>query len=329
MVQDNQHAKAPTRLEEYGVEFQTISKQTNIEPTETQTQIIDDYSQYEQEDCTVATGEEITQCSGFDTLRNSSNVHKTDHLSHISKDVISNPYKNEISCNSYTAAQKVTPKKHNDVSVDEMSTKNVRTTKISDKTKNSSGDAIKFVQDESYHSELRICDVSTTTEAKAKNWFPKAKSLYNEKVKASINIVGFQGLSKETHACGVNNIEIDLSEREYCKHCLRTHDFYHKAVHMNYIRKKVLTVYQNKANLFAPEHIMKTVTQSYNESRRVDVCTRFKFYDITEETMPGCVEELGKALVNTVNELRGITRNNQEMKDGIVQYVRAKRFRRG
>ena len=90
-----------------------------------------------------------------------------------------------------------------------------------------------------------------------------------------------------------------------------------------------MSVYQNKANLFAPEHIMKTVTQAYNESRRVDVCTRFRFYDITEEPMPGCVEELGNVLVSTVKELRGITRNNQEMKDGIVQYIRAKRFKRG
>ena len=44
--------------------------------------------------------------------------------------------------------------------------------------------------------------------------------------------------------------------------------------------------------------------------------------------MPGCVEELGWNLVNTVQGLRGAAKTNQDVKEGIVQYIRAKRFRR-
>ena len=235
-------------------------------------------------------------------------------------------YKNDNTSMSFTTntAKKVTPTKPN------VSVYVKDTTKFSDKKKNSSDDARNSIEDVSYQSELRLCDISTSTESKAKKWFPQAKSLFNDKMKASINTVSFQGLPKEKNAgADVHKLEIDLSQDDYCKHCLQTHAFCHKKVHTNYIVKKVFTVYQHRTDMGASEEIMGTIRQAYNESRRVDICTRFGFYDIKEEPMPGCVEEIGKKLVSTVKELRGAAKTNQDIKDGIVQYIRAKRFRRG
>ena len=290
----NLHTKQSNILEGVAVSSKS-QKRTNDEVSETaietQTQIIDDFSQQQLE---------LVE--------------------------LSNPYKNKKTSMSYTTntAKKVTPTKPNvSVHVED-------TTKISDKKKNSSDDARNSMVTLSYQSELRLCDISSSTEAQAKKWFPQAKSLFNEKMKASINTVSFQGLPKERNAAAdVHKLEIDISQDDYCEHCLQTHEFCHKKVHMNYVIKKVFTVYQHRADMCASEHIMGTIRQAYNESRRVDVCTRFRFYDIKEEPMPGCVEELGKKLVSTVKELRGATRTNQDIKDGIVQYIRAKRFRRG
>ena len=109
-------------------------------------------------------------------------------------------------------------------------------------------------------------------------------------MKANIKTVSYHGLVKKRYAGEAQNIEIYISQDDYCKHCLQTHEHCHKKVHADYIRNKIFSVFKDRVDMCGSEHIVGTIKQVYNESRKMDICACFRFYDTTEEKMPGCVE---------------------------------------
>ena len=147
-------------------------------------------------------------------------------------------------------------------------------------------------------------------------------------MKANINTVSFDGIKRVSYENEQQNLEIDISPDNYCQDCGQLHEHCHLKVHGNYIKKKIFTTYRDKSELCGTDHILSSIQEAYNESRRVDYCNRFRFYDATDENVPGCVQRLACKLVSNVQELRQASIINREIKNGIVQLIRAKRFRR-
>ena len=179
-----------------------------------------------------------------------------------------------------------------------------------------------------YGENLRLSEITTQTKEKSKHWFPKAKEIFDNKVKANINTVSFDGIKRVSYENEQQNLEIDISPDNYCQDCGQLHEHCHLKVHGNYIKKKIFTTYRDKSELCGTDHILSSIQEAYNESRRVDYCNRFRFYDATDENVPGCVQRLACKLVSNVQELRQASIINREIKNGIVQLIRAKRFRR-
>ena len=200
--------------------------------------------------------------------------------------------------------------------------------KISDKKRKSTFEHTELTDDSDIYSELRLSEISTQTTERSKAWFPTARAAFNEKARANINPVSFNGIKRRQYQNESTKLEIEISPDTYCSGCKQLHEHCHLKVHSNYIRKKLFATYRDQSELYGKVHIMASVKDAYNECRRVDYCNRFRFYDTTEEDLPGCLERIGNQLVSTVQELRNACIINGEVKEGIVQLLRTKRFRR-
>ena len=177
---------------------------------------------------------------------------------------------------------------------------------------------------------LRSSDASGLTHEQTKNWMPRARRIFNEKLRSSVNPVSFEGRRESTRQRDSNELEVDMCEADYCPGCQQVHERCHLKVHAHYIQKKIFVMYKDTSSPLAggADSIMANIKTAYNESRRVDYCKRFRIYDAQEEELPTCLLPLANKVVTSVKEVAQACKINAEIRQGIVQMLRAKRFRR-
>ena len=74
-------------------------------------------------------------------------------------------------------------------------------------------------------------------------------------------------------------LEKEIDEKLYCESCKQLHEYCHRKVFSDYIKKKVFYEYKNKTSSPKTDEIQAEIKEGYNEKCKVDVHGQFNFYD--------------------------------------------------
>ena len=165
---------------------------------------------------------------------------------------------------------------------------------------------------------------------KKKPFFNAANEEFQKQMRRNINPVSFIGKKEETALENTVSpklegeqvpLEKDMDKTLYCTACKQLHEYCHRRKYSDYIKKKIFFEYKNKTTNPEPDEIQAVIKEGYNEKRKVEVHSEFKFYDGAVYPLPNCLYGFSWELVHMVNELTGCTRINCNTKNGIVEFI--------
>ena len=172
---------------------------------------------------------------------------------------------------------------------------------------------------------------------KKKPFYDAANEVFQTQMKRNMNPVSFVGKKEETTLDNTVSpklegdqgpLEKPMDKKLNCAACKQLHDFCHRKVYSDYIKKKIFYDYKNKTNYPDSDEIQAKIKEAYNEKRRVDVHLHFNFYDGAVYPLLNCLYGYSWELVHMVNDLTECARINHDTKNGIVEFIRAKRHRK-
>lgn len=152
--------------------------------------------------------------------------------------------------------------------------------------------------------------------------------LYSKYVKGNTNNISIAGNKNITKASLEDTIEIEMDHNLFCHGCKQIKEYCHDTKYSDYCMKKMVFMYRNYQKDYSEEEVKSNFTFAYNEIRRIDIYNRFKFYDGHMDNIPGCLECCLDEAQILVSNLKFTVDTNEATKKGIVEYLRAKRFRR-
>ena len=170
-----------------------------------------------------------------------------------------------------------------------------------------------------------------------KPWYEAAATQFQQNMRSSINPVSFEGrktLTSKWNSTADKNgnditpLEVDIDPFLYCEHCKQLNTHCHKRCYKDYILKKLFFMYSNKTEQPTLEQIKAEVFIAYNERRKVMDHEKFGFYDGVDWELPKCIKDYCTEIAKLIKEVVVATRINNETREGNVQMLRAKRFRK-
>ena len=108
-------------------------------------------------------------------------------------------------------------------------------------------------------------------------------------------------------------LEKPMDKKLHCPACKQLHEYCHRKVCSDCIKKKIFYKYKNKTNYPEPEEIQALIKEGYNEKLKVDDHLHFNFHDSAIYPLPNCLYGYSWDLVHS------------NMKTGNVEFIWAKR----